>query len=97
MIYDPNEHRLDEVIQQLIQTFRLEGKLKEAEIIASWEELVGPTIAGHTVGIKIYHKKLFVEVDSAALRNELVYAREKLKQLINQKVGENFIEDIIIR
>jgi predicted nucleic acid-binding Zn ribbon protein len=54
-------------------------------------------IAKHTVQLRINKKVLYVEVDSAALRNELTYAREKLKKALNRKVKDNVIDEVVIR
>ena len=75
-----NEQKLGEVIKEIIAEFRLGKKLNEARVIGSWEKIVGTMIARHTVQLRIVNQVLFVEVDSAALRNELTYAREKIRK-----------------
>lgn len=92
-----NEQTLGEVVKAMIESFRIGGKLQEASLISSWESVVGQMIAKHTVHLRIHKKVLYVEVDSAALRNELTYAREKLKKALNRKVKDNVIEEVVIR
>jgi len=75
----------------------MDGKLKEARLIDSWKDVVGEMIARHTVHLRIWKKVLYVEVDSAALRNELTYARDKIKKALNRKAKENLIEEIVFR
>jgi predicted nucleic acid-binding Zn ribbon protein len=92
-----NEQTLGEVVKALIESYRMGGKLKEASLINAWESVVGEMIAKHTVQLRINKKVLYVEVDSAALRNELTYAREKLKKALNRKVKDNVIDEVVIR
>ncbi len=92
-----NEQTLGEVVKTLIEMYRIEGKLKEASLINAWESVVGEMIAKHTVQLRINKKVLYIEVDSAALRNELTYAREKLKKALNRKVKDNVIDEVVIR
>jgi predicted nucleic acid-binding Zn ribbon protein len=92
-----NEKTLAEAINELIASYRMDGKLKEARLIESWQEVVGDMIARHTVHLRIWKKVLYVEVDSAALRNELTYARDKIKKALNRKAKENLIEEIVFR
>jgi len=92
-----NEQTLGEVVKALIEMYRMEGKLKEASLINAWESVVGDMIAKHTVQLRINKKVLYVEVDSAALRNELTYAREKLKKALNRKVKDNVIDEVVVR
>ncbi|HNV50101.1 MAG: DUF721 domain-containing protein [Bacteroidales bacterium] len=93
----PNEQTLGTVIRELLVTLQIEDKLKETQMIASWEEIVGKMIAKHTKSLRIVKRVLYVEVDSAALRNELTYLREKIKKKLNKKAGDNLIDEVIIR
>ena len=45
----------------------------------------------------MYRKKLYITVDSAPLRQELSYGREKIKKVMNEELGEDYIEEVIIR
>ena len=86
----PNEQTLGTVIRELLVTLQIEDKLKETQMIASWEEIVGKMIAKHTKSLRIVKRVLYVEVDSAALRNELTYLREKIKKKLTKKAGNNY-------
>ena len=93
----PNEQTLGTVIRELLVTLQIEDKLKETQMIASWEEIVGTMIVKHTKSLRVVKRVLHVEVDSAALRNELTYLREKIKKKLNKKAGDNLIDEVIIR
>ena len=54
-------------------------------------------VAMHTRDLHIRNKILFVRMDSAALRNELSYAREKIVKSLNEEVNEEVIEDIVFK
>ncbi len=92
-----NEQKLGEVIKEIIAEFRLGKKLNEARVIGSWEKIVGTMIARHTVQLRIVNQVLFVEVDSAALRNELTYAREKIRKKLNKIAGEELLKEVVFK
>ncbi|HNY08123.1 MAG TPA: DUF721 domain-containing protein [Bacteroidales bacterium] len=92
-----NEQSLKEVILELLKAYKLDDKMSETRIIASWEAVVGKVIAKHTQKLFINKKILFVTLDSAALREELSYARQKLIKALNKKVGLEVIKDIVFR
>ena len=54
-------------------------------------------VAMHTKDLHIRNKVLFVRIDSAALRNELGYARETLVKSLNQEANAEVIEDIVFK
>jgi len=90
-----NEQTLKEVIDQLLSAYRLDGKLHEVRLINSWETLMGISVAKNTTRIYIQKKTLFVELNSAALRNELSYAKSKLVDLLNKEAGHDVINEIV--
>ena len=91
------EHNLKDVLKQFLKTYGLEEKLVGVQLRASWEKLMGKTIASHTVDIHIKQRKLYVSFDSAALRTELSYAKEKVKKMLNEELGEELIDEVILR
>jgi predicted nucleic acid-binding Zn ribbon protein len=96
MIKKPNEVFLGEAIRELVDLYNLKGKLGEASILAAWEKIVGTMFARHTSNLYIKRRKLYVVIDSAAIRNELSYARSKLVKLLNEEAGENVIDEVVL-
>ncbi len=92
-----NEHTLKEAIDQLLKAYKLDDKLSEHKLIASWEHVMGAMIAKHTKDLYIKHKQLFVTLDSAALRNELSLAKTKIVTLLNEEAGHEVITEIILK
>ena len=91
-----NDYILKDVINELLKEYKLSDKLKEIKIIETWPKVVGKMISKHTTGIYIRNKKLYVNLDNAAVREELHYAKTKLIKSLNKIVGAD-IEDIIFR
>ncbi len=89
-----NEQSLGDVIKEWLKANRMDGKLLENKLIHSWDQVVGPMIAKHTTDISIRNKVLYVRFDSAALKNELSFAKSKLIDNLNNEVKAKVIEDI---
>jgi len=94
---ETNLTSLGDAIREMLDRYKLNNKYTEAGLINSWEGVVGSMIAKHTVNLRIYNRRLFVQVDSAALRNELTYAREKIKKALNKEAGRDLIDEIIFK
>ena len=92
-----NEQSLGDVIREFLQSYQLEEKLNETKLIKAWEKVTGQMVAKHTEGLYIKNRILFVKVSSAALRQELSYARSKLIKALNKEVNSEVIEDIVLR
>ena len=94
-MFSGNEHRLKEIISELIGHYRLESKLNELKVAGSWEQVVGSMIKRHTLELKVRNSKLFVKLDSPALKNELSFSRQKLVDQLNKAVGAQVITEIV--
>lgn len=92
-----NQQPLKEAIEQYLKAFRLDGRLKEIDLISSWEKLMGPTIAKYTGEITIRNRVMYVQIRSAPLRQELSMARTRVIENINDGQGQPIIDDIVFR
>ena len=92
-----NEQSIGEVIRELLESYRLEGKLNQARVIMAWEEVTGKMISRHTQDLYIKGSKLFVKLDSPALKTELSYSKGKIIELLNKEAGGEVISDIVFR
>ena len=92
-----NHQSLGEVIEQLKKTYNKSGKLDEIDLNQNWEPLMGKLIANHTQEIKLSRKKLILRIDSAPLREELSYSKERIITLLNEHLGKDLIKELIIR
>jgi predicted nucleic acid-binding Zn ribbon protein len=92
-----NEYSIKEVLEAFVKAYRMEDKLNETELMNSWDKVVGPIFSNHTQHMSIKNKILYVQLDSAVLRNELMIARSKLVEMLNREIGKKIIEDIVLR
>lgn len=86
---------IGDAIKKLINQYGIGEKLIEAKIISAWEEIVGKMIARHTQKLFVKKNKLYIQFDSAALKNEMLYARTKLLENV-QNISESKLIDEII-
>ena len=85
-----------EVIKELLKNYDITSKFNEAHVITSWDKLMGPSVTKYTVKIEVEKRILFVKLSNAALKQELSYAREKIKKILNDEVGVEVLLDVRI-
>jgi len=90
-----NDRSIGDVIRELVETYRLEGKLNEIKVVHSWEKVVGEMIARFTKDIYIKRGKLFVRIESPALKNELSYNTSVIIERLNHEAGSKVVDEII--
>ncbi|MEP7168452.1 MAG: DUF721 domain-containing protein [Bacteroidota bacterium] len=89
-----NTKSLKEVIEELINTYKLRGKINEVRLQHSWEELMGKAVNKRTKEIYLRDKKLFIRLTSAPLKEELFYSSEKIKKMLNELLEGEYIEEV---
>jgi hypothetical protein len=92
-----NQVSLKDALKEMLEVYRLKAKLNQTKINAVWIKLMGTSINKYTREIKLRRNKLYITIESASLRQELSYGKEKIIKIINDELGEDYIEDVIIR
>ncbi|GHE54296.1 MULTISPECIES: DUF721 domain-containing protein [Roseivirga] len=88
---------LGDAIQEMLKSFRIEEKFNEANLVNSWEKIMGAPIAKRTTKVYIRDKKLFVHINSAPLKHELSMSRDKILVLIARELGSSIVNEVIIK
>ena len=91
-----NTVNIREVINEVLDEYKISDKLKESRVIAAWPDVLGP-LARPTDELYIKNKVLFVKLSSSVVRGELSMMRSSLIRCLNEKVGDEAINDIIFR
>ena len=92
-----NTQSISSVLKSYVRENNLERKLNELDLIKSWEEVMGKTVARYTGNLYIQNSTLFVETTSPVVRNELLMMKEEIRIRLNEIVGEELIKTIIFR
>ena len=90
-----NDITLKEAIDQLLNQYRLRGKFDETGIVMLWPEVLGTAVANRTKQIYVHQHKLFVRIESAVVKNELLIVKSAIIEKLNERVGNKVIEDIV--
>ncbi|MFT5883879.1 MAG: hypothetical protein ACI9IP_000329 [Arcticibacterium sp.] len=86
---------MKEALDAFLDSFNLKSKFNETSLVASWEKIMGQTIASRTDKIFVRSGTLFLRITSAPLRQELVLAKSKLISLINREMGHELVNEVV--
>lgn len=91
-----NARVIGEIINDEINTLGLRDNFDAQKASYIWSEIVGAEINRLTFKRYVDNGKLHVYLSSAAVKQELAYRRDNLLKHINNAVGREIINDIII-
>lgn len=92
-----NESTLQDALKDMLQEFKLVPQLNEARVKTLWEQLMGKTISTYTTNVSVRKNILYLTIISAPLKHELSYAKDKIRKMLNEELGEEFIKEVVIR
>ena len=92
-----NQQNLKDAINRLLKAYNLSDKMMQYEILDQWEKVMGKMVAKRTREIYFKNKILHVTLDSSVLREELSMSKTKMIDLLNEKLGEKVIADIVLK
>ncbi|MDH4091836.1 MAG: DUF721 domain-containing protein [Cyclobacteriaceae bacterium] len=84
-----------QAIRDMLNSYRLTNKYDEANLIDSWERLVGKPIAKRTKKIYIKNSVLFVEFDSPTMRHDFSLHRAEVLEMFKKEFGDGIINEIV--
>lgn len=88
---------LSEVLKEYRSEMEIDNKLKEINLVNSWEKIAGKAIARRTSRVYIREGSLYIYLNSSVARNELSMLKESLKERLNETAGEELVKEIILR
>ncbi|MCH2081186.1 MAG: DUF721 domain-containing protein [Saprospiraceae bacterium] len=94
---ETNQTSLKDVLKDMVETYRLKNRLNQTKIQQLWNSVMGNSISRHTSDLKVRKNKLYITIESAPLRQELSFGRDKIRRMMNQELGEEYLEEVVIR
>ena len=67
-----NDKSIKEVIAQMLQVYKIKQRFDETAVIAAWPNLVGKPVANRTKELFVHNKKLYLNIESSVILNELM-------------------------
>ncbi len=91
-----NENTIKDSLKMMVKELRIEDKLNELEIKEMWTQIMGSDAQQYTKKIVLSKKILFLEIDSAPLRHEILLAKEEIIKLYNARFEKEVVKKIVI-
>ena len=91
-----NTMHIGQAIQQLLTKYHIKSKFDEANLVSSWERLVGKPIAKRTKKVYIRNKVLFVELNSPSLKHDLSLHKSKILDILKKEFGNEAVQEIVL-
>ncbi len=89
--------KLSDALADFVSTNKLQSGLDKVNARDVWNQQMGPAIEKYTTSLKLEGNTLYVQLSSSVLREELSYGKEKIIRLLNEALGKDLIQKLILR
>jgi hypothetical protein len=87
---------LGDGLKGVFSEYKIEEKLSLVEVRNRWSEIMGGAIANKTSSINLHNGVLSISITSSVLKQELSFAKDKIKTHMNLALKKEIIKDVII-
>lgn len=90
-------NQLSELLKEMIAENNLKKGLTKVAIKDIWKDQMGQGVNAYTDDIFLRQNTLYVTLRSSVIRQELSYGKDKIIKMINEALGEDIVEKVILK
>ncbi len=95
-LYQQENNSIKNVLNGVVNTLKFKEKFGELSIVEAWGKTLGENVLRRTEKLQIKDRKIYVKIESAALKNELLMNKTTILFNLNQFAEEDLVDDIIL-
>lgn len=88
---------MKEALSAFIQKNKLEKGINKVDAKEAWIRLMGNGVNNYTTAVELRNDTLFVSLSSSVLREELSLGKSKIITMMNEELGKNLINKLVLR
>lgn len=88
---------LKDVLRAYVKAKGWNRNMVEGNIKNNWKQIMGPTIAAKTSNIYLKENTVFIYLNSSVLRNELMMMQDQIVERLNEAIGEELVQQVVLR
>lgn len=88
------ETPLKDLIDKFLKAYRLDGKMKEMDVLNGWKDMMGIAVANRTEKLYIRNRILHIKMSSSVMRDELAHGKQIILLRVNEYAGSKIIDDV---
>lgn len=91
-----NDDSIGNLLVKVIELNGMKEKFSEYKVKRFWNSTMGEKIASLTNSIFLKNGKLFIQINSASLKQELTFGKDKIKKIVNEMLKEDYVTEVIL-
>ncbi|GEQ86078.1 hypothetical protein ULMS_15860 [Patiriisocius marinistellae] len=88
---------VSDLLKDYIGSGKLAKGLDKVNASEAWHNVMGPGVVSYTTQVILERDVLYVQLTSSVLREELSYGKSKIIRLLNEELGKQMIDKLVLR
>jgi len=92
-----NNLNMQEALKAFIDKNKLQKGIDKVQVKEAWDLLMGNGVANYTTGVELKGSVLYVSLSSSVLREELSHGKSRIIVMLNDELGKNLVQKLVLR
>ena len=97
MARNDDKQSLGDALRDFLKQRGLQKGIDQLNIAEAWNEVLGPGVAGYTLRVQLRGSTLYVSLGSSVLREELSLGSSRIIGMLNERMGREVVEKLVLR
>ena len=89
--------RINVMLNDFMNQEKISDGIFNVKINEAWKKSVGKNVNKYTKSVNLKDNILYIEVDNPILKQEILYSKQKIIDMLNEEINEKIINKIILR
>jgi hypothetical protein len=89
--------RINVMLNDFMNQEKISDGIFNVKINEAWKKSVGKNVYKYTKCVNLKDNILYIEVDNPILKQEILYSKQKIIDMLNEEINEKIINKIILR
>ncbi len=85
----------EQAIQDLISHYQLQAQFTVLDLKDAWRTILGDSVSRRTQNLQVKGNTVYVSLESAALKSELMMRKTFILQKLNLHTGNTVLEELV--
>lgn len=93
---EDDHQTMKEALNDMLKENRLQKGIDEVDVKVAWKNQM-ENLMRYTTSLKLKRGTLYVHLNSAVMREELSYGKKKIIKILNEEVGREVVQKLVLR
>ena len=88
---------ISKVLEDVISQKHFKVGIDNIKVQEAWVKTMGENIQKYTYNVEFKNGKMYIKLKSSVLKEELIFEKNKVINLINQELGKEYVKELVLK